>query len=148
MTILCTAPNCGKWFFGDGPALALHYKLEHALNVCANCGEEFAGELRIEQHHVLEHAPAADPDPAAEEELVVCVNCGVVLTLEAMEFHNADNHLMPLVNCSMESEAWSSMATVDVNEPPIMDDCSYSFDFDEFNSGSGGGGEEVGFSWL
>ena len=55
-----------------------------------------------------------------------------------------------LVDCSIESDAWSLRATVDFNEPPMMEDCEYSFDFDEFDydSGDGGGGEEGGFSWL
>ena len=144
--IPCRAPNCRNWFYGvdgdGGSAMVVHYMLEHDPKECDYCGQQFAGNLKLDQHHTLEHAvePAAEDD---DDVLVKCVKCGLVFTYEEMVVHDADYHMNDepplLVDGSNESQAWSTMAAVDFNEPPPSE---HSFDY------GSSGGEEVGFSCL
>ena len=48
---MCThlEPHCRQWFFG-AKQLSVHYKMEHGVFVCAECGHEFAGQRRIDEH--------------------------------------------------------------------------------------------------
>ena len=63
MLILCThvEPYCGEWFFG-AKQLNVHYKMEHGLIVCAECGDQFAGERRTANHFAEMHAPQQEED--------------------------------------------------------------------------------------
>ena len=65
---MCNAvdPFCGSWFFGAW-ALSIHYKLEHAIIVCAECGDQFEGETRIDQHFAEMHPGEPEDNDSSTE---------------------------------------------------------------------------------
>ena len=65
---MCNAvdPFCGSWFFGAW-ALSIHYKLEHAIIVCAECGDQFEGETRIDQHFAEMHPREPEDNDSSTE---------------------------------------------------------------------------------
>ena len=69
MRILCTAQNpyCGKWLFG-AKQLSLHYKLVHAVYNCAECNEQFAGEIRLDHHNAEKHDNSDNNSDSSDEE--------------------------------------------------------------------------------